>query len=940
MTSQPHNMRRTRSRWCWWRTITATCGATLCGYWRGHYRVEAVSDGAAALEAVRRQRPELVLSDVMMPRLDGFGLLRGLRADPDTATIPVILLSARAGEESRVEGMEAGADDYLVKPFSARELLARVRALLQITRLRRESEQAIRQSEERFRVLFETMSEGFATAQVVTDKAAGGRDLRYLDVNPAFERHTGLKRDEILGRTILELFPDAEPVWFERYGEVSRTGVPAHFRARFGRLGRWFEVSAYRTEPGQVATVFFDITERREAELGRQMFVSLAENSHEFVCICGLNGMPVFVNEAGMRLVGLDGLEQATRTHVKEFFFPEDRAFVLDELFPRVLAEGHGEVEIRFRHFSTGEPIWMVFSVIALRGEDGKIDRIATVSLNITDRKRAEESIRRRSEQLRRLSEVATRLNAALDIASITGIITEEARTLIGSHQAVTGFTIDQNWAQAINTVSLSDKYARWRGYDTRPDGSGIYSLVCQTNKPMRLTQDQLESHPAYQRFGRHAPDHPPMRGWLAAPLVGRDGRNIGLLQLSDKEDGDFTEEDEAILVQLAQMASVAVENSHLVHDLREQDRRKDEFLATLAHELRNPLAPLRNGLQIMKLAGGDGRAVERSRAMMERQVEQMAHLIDDLMDLSRISRGKIALQTTRMRLAQAVEDAVETSRPLIERQGHEFVLDVPHEPIFVDGDGTRLAQVFANLLNNAAKYTEPGGRIRLGIERQGSEVVVRVEDSGVGIPAHMLSRVFDMFTQVDRSLEKSQGGLGIGLNIVKRLVEMHGGSIEARSGGHGMGSTFVVRLPVVLAVTPDRPDDCDEKVRTAARRRILVVDDNRDGATSLAEMLNIMGNETQAAHDGLEAVALAEAFRPDVILMDIGMPRLNGYDACRRIREQPWGKDIAIVAQTGWGQEDDKQKSQEAGFDLHMVKPVNPAELEKLLAGMRATTG
>jgi PAS domain S-box-containing protein len=374
--------------------------------------------------------------------------------------------------------------------------------------------------------------------------------------------------------------------------------------------------------------------------------------------------------------------------------------------------------------------------------------------------------------------------------------------------------------------------------------------------------------------------------------------------------------------------------------DLKEADRRKDEFLATLAHELRNPLAPIRNGIQIMKVAGGDPEAVEKARSMMERQVEQMAQLIGDLMDLSRISRGKIALQKTRLPVAAAVHNAVDTSRPLIEQQGHDLVLDVPDEPIYVDADNTRLTQVFANLLNNAAKYTDRGGRIRLAVERQGGDVVVSVEDTGVGIPAHMLPKVFDMFSQVDRSLEKAQGGLGIGLNIVKRLVEMHDGGIVAESGGHGAGSRFVVRLPVVRAAPAGRPDDGGgEPARPAARRRILVVDDNRDGADSLATMLQVMGNETRTAHDGLDAVATAEAFAPDVILMDIGMPKLNGYDACRRIREQSWGRGIVIVAQTGWGQEDDKRKSQDAGFNSHMVKPVDPAALEKLLAGLLVAT-
>ena len=373
---------------------------------------------------------------------------------------------------------------------------------------------------------------------------------------------------------------------------------------------------------------------------------------------------------------------------------------------------------------------------------------------------------------------------------------------------------------------------------------------------------------------------------------------------------------------------------------LKDADRRKDEFLATLAHELRNPLAPLRNGLEVMRLAGNDGGAIEESREMMERQLGQMVRLIDDLLDVSRISRGTVELRKEPVELAKVIQQAVETSRPLIDQSRHELVIAVPSDPICVDADVTRLAQVFANLLNNSAKYTEPGGHIRLTVERRASDVIIAVSDDGVGIPAPMLPRVFDMFTQVDRSLEKSQGGLGIGLTLVKRLVEIHGGTVEARSEGPGRGSEFVVRLPVVPSRIGDKSEEsCAEVVRHNSRRRILVVDDNEDSAVSLAMMLSMMGNETQTADDGLQALDVAAAFRPDVVLLDIGMPRLNGYDAARRIREQPWGSQMVLVALTGWGQDDDKRKSQEAGFDLHMVKPVNPEDLESLLAGLQATT-
>jgi PAS domain S-box-containing protein len=371
---------------------------------------------------------------------------------------------------------------------------------------------------------------------------------------------------------------------------------------------------------------------------------------------------------------------------------------------------------------------------------------------------------------------------------------------------------------------------------------------------------------------------------------------------------------------------------------LTEADHRKNEFLATLAHELRNPLAPIRNGLQILRLGQRDPEVMEQVRDMMDRQLAQMVRLVDDLLDLSRVSRGTIELRKQRIELAKIVQQAAETSLPLIEQAGHRLTIDVPRTAIYVDADLTRMAQVFSNIFNNAAKYTEPGGKIHLTVQRQDGEAIVSVKDNGIGIPAEMLPNVFDIFTQVDRNLERSQSGLGIGLSIVKKLVEMHGGFVEVKSDGHGMGSEFIVRLPVVLSVVQPQSEE-EERTGVSGRRRVLVVDDNRDAATSLAIMLRLMGNESKTAHDGLEALEVAAAFRPDLILLDIGMPKLNGYDTARQIRQESWGKHVALVALTGWGQEEDRRKSRDAGFDSHMVKPIQLQELEKLLASSRVAT-
>lgn len=374
----------------------------------------------------------------------------------------------------------------------------------------------------------------------------------------------------------------------------------------------------------------------------------------------------------------------------------------------------------------------------------------------------------------------------------------------------------------------------------------------------------------------------------------------------------------------------------NMAEALKESDRRKDEFLATLAHELRNPLAPIRNGLQIMQLAGDQPEKIEQMRAMMERQLGQMVRMIDDLLDLSRISRGKVELRKERVQLATVLQHAIEVARPAINEAGHELVIDAPSEAIFVHADATRLTQVFANLLNNAAKFTERGGRIELAVQRDGSHAVVRVCDNGIGIPADALPRIFDMFSQVDQSLERTRGGLGIGLSLVRGLVEMHGGSVAAHSEGHANGSEFTVRLPVALSVVGDSAPVA-APIRNVLRRRILVVDDNADAATTLALMLDLMGNDAQSAHSAQAALELAETFRPDAIVLDIGMPKLNGYEAARRIRERPWGKNIILVALTGWGQEKDRQLAGEAGFDAHLVKPAAPAEIEKLLQSLKS---
>lgn len=391
------------------------------------------------------------------------------------------------------------------------------------------------------------------------------------------------------------------------------------------------------------------------------------------------------------------------------------------------------------------------------------------------------------------------------------------------------------------------------------------------------------------------------------------------------------------------ELAAATAENARLLSEsrryaeaLKEADRRKDEFLAMLAHELRNPLAPIQNAAQIMRQVTETGPEIRTAAEVMERQVRQMVRLIDDLLDVSRISRGKMELRRGHVDLASIIQNAVEASTAFIDRLQQKLTVDLPSEPIIVDADPTRLAQVVGNLLNNASKFSEERGEISLQVQRDDHEIVIRVRDSGIGIAPDKLHHIFDLFTQLDTSLERRQNGLGIGLTLVKTLVEMHGGTVLVDSLGLGRGCEFEVRLPIVVPHDEPEPlgtpSPTTPTMATVRSKRLLLVDDNRDAVSSFAMLLDLIGYEVHTAFDGLTAVEMADTLRPDVVLLDIGLPRLNGYEAARRIREQPWAGGAVLVALTGWGQEEARQRSREAGFNGHLVKPVDLTTLTALL--------
>jgi signal transduction histidine kinase/DNA-binding response OmpR family regulator len=427
------------------------------------------------------------------------------------------------------------------------------------------------------------------------------------------------------------------------------------------------------------------------------------------------------------------------------------------------------------------------------------------------------------------------------------------------------------------------------------------------------------------------------LRSAVILPLLAR-GRTLGALILAVGDSGrSFSPADLGLAEDLAGRAAIALDNARLYAEVQQADRQKNEFLSMLAHELRNPLAPIRNAVQVLKLRAQDRSDLQAVRDIIERQVQHLVRLVDDLLDLSRITRGKIRLQTEPVDIAGVVARAVETSRPLIDARKHELNVVLPREPVRVQGDPVRLAQVLGNLLNNAAKYTEEGGRIWLSAERQDGDVVLRVRDTGLGIPPEMLSSIFDLFTQAERSLDRSQGGLGIGLTLVRRLVEMHAGRVEAFSAGANQGSEFVVRLPALDEAAPSaRPTNGATKgLVQGPSCRVLVVDDNTDAADSLAMLLRLAGHEVEVAHDGPTALAVAEEQKPDMLLLDIGLPGMDGYEVARRLRARVDLKPALLVALTGYGQEEDLRRSREAGFDRHLIKPADLPALTELFASL-----
>jgi len=559
------------------------------------------------------------------------------------------------------------------------------------------------------------------------------------------------------------------------------------------------------------------------------------------------------------------------------------------------------------------------------------------------EQERAAEELREEARTLETLNRVGQTLAAELDLEKTVQAVTDAATELSGAEFGAFFYNVTNDAGEAYVLYTLCgaprEAFARFG----MPRNTAVFAPTFAGEGVVRV--DDITKDP---RYGRSAPHygmpkgHLPVRSYLAASVVSRTGEVIGGLFFGHSRPGVFTERSERLVVAIAAQAAVAIDNARLydesrrlVERLSEADRRKDEFLATLSHELRNPLAPLRNSVQLLRMQEAADPAAAPIHQMMDRQVDHLVRLVDDLLEVSRISRGTFELRRERVALATVVRNAVDTSNPLIHAAGHQLTVSMPREALWLDGDPVRLAQILANLLNNAATYTEHGGRISVQAWHEDGHALIAVRDNGAGIAAEALPRLFQMFHRGSASSRRNPSGLGIGLSLARGLAEMHGGTVTVKSEGPGKGSEFTVRLPLAASQPAPTADRGPEDVLPP--RRILVVDDNRDAADSLGLLLEVLGAEVRVARDGPEALEAYSAYDPAVVLLDIGMPGMDGYEVARRIRAQSPGPRPTIVALTGWGQENDRREAREAGFDHHLVKPAEIGALKELLRSIPA---
>ncbi len=823
----------------------------------------------------------------------------------------------------------------------AGNVIGLVFSLRETTKYKR-AEEALRASEARFRTLFETMSEGFSLNEIICDSEGKPCDLRYLEVNPAFERHTGLHAANIVGRTTCELFPGAETEWFERYGKVALTGEPSHFEAQFGPLGKWFEVRAYRTEPGRFAVVFFDVTERKRADEAlrgsEQRLRALADSMPQLAWTAQPDGYITWYNRRWYEYTGTSP-QQMEGWGWQSVHDPATLPDVLCRWKESITTGTAFEMEFplqgangKFRRFLT--------RVFPLKDSGGNVTQWFGTNTDVTELVGAQETL----SVVTRLYAVLSRVNEAIVRVRDEQSLYEEVCRIVaeeGQFPLVWVGLVNQREIAPTASWGRASEYLREIKVEVAGElGQGPTGTCVREDRP--VINDDFGVNPStwpwLQATMRHG-----LRASAAFPLH-RGGDVIGALTFYAAKPGAFTDEQVKLLEALCADISYALDA--MQHErlrteavralreseqsLREADRRKDEFLGMLSHELRNPLTPIRNSIYILEHADPTGEQAARARKVIGRQTEHLTRLVDDLLDVTRIARGKIQLRRSRLDLREVVLGAADDLRLMMDERGIAFRTVLSGAKVWADADGTRITQVIGNLLHNAAKFTRRGDEVILSLRALEGEAEIAVHDTGAGIDPSLLPHVFEAFVQGDRTLARTEGGLGLGLALVKGITEMHGGTVRVESAGTGKGAGFVVRLP--LADAADVQEPLRRKIwGNNGGRRVLVVDDNRDAAESLAEIVEMLGHTAEVAYDGPSAIERARANPPDIVLCDIGLPGMSGYDVAKALRANTMN-GMQLVAVSGYAQPEDLKAAAEAGFDRHVAKPVSSDDIEQLL--------
>jgi PAS domain S-box-containing protein len=837
-------------------------------------------------------------------------------------------------------------------------LIARQRAeeeLLEAKEALERKSEELRQQREWFRVTLASIGDAVITTDV-------NGHVTFL--NPIAEHMTGWALEAARGKPLDEIFlivnedtqqPAENPV--EKVlasGTIVELANHTALIARDGtRIAIEDSAAPIRDASGKISgavMVFHDVTRRRHAETAlrasEERFRATFSQAAIGIAIAGLdrrfreaNGK--FADILGYTPDELRGLTFFDLTHPDDVGETEEQ---LRQLMAREIP--YYALEKRYVR-KDGATVWSSTTVTLLRDSEGKPTEFVGIIEDITSRKQIEAALREETRVLEHLNTTGKAIAGQLDLQALVQSVTDATTQLSGAKYGAFFYNVTNQQGESFVLFTLSGAPREAFEKFGLPRNTPIFNPTFRGEGVVRsadITRDP--------RYGTMAPHHGmpkghlPVRSYLAVPVRSRSGEVVGGLFFGHPDPDVFTERAERLAIGVAAQAAVAIDNARLFEAaqreiasreraeaaLRETDRRKDEFLATLAHELRNPLAPIRQAAQISKAATATEAQKRWSHDVISRQVHHMSLLLDDLLDISRITRGTLELRTETTELAAVIDAAVETARPAIDAKRHVFSIDMPTQPVHFAADPLRLAQVLSNLLTNAAKYTDPEGRIWLSAQCTANTIDISVRDTGIGIPAEATARVFEMFSQVKAGKDRSEGGLGIGLALARGLIELHGGTLDARSAGSGHGSEFMVRLPRRSIGALRREESVAEPKMPFVSRRVLIADDNQDAAESLAMLLRMEGHEVDVVNDGRAALTAFSTFQPEVALLDIGMPEMSGYEVAREVRKGSLGRAVALIAVTGWGQDSDKAQALAAGFNHHFTKPVEPERLIDLL--------